>query len=281
MKISAFRIAESLDDALNALRELGPAALPLAGATSLAFLPETQPYTAIDINRIGLSGIRRENGRFVIGATTRVAELQHFSQPGWVLDRVAKCLASQPIRNQSTLGGNICRVFPWADFPVALLVLDATVVLRDAEAREMAAKDFFSQQPARLFREPRLLTEVRVPALGPQMGFGYRKLRLTSTAFSMVTVAAWLEREGNAIRSVRLALGAGVPFPTLVEGVGARLAGLTASPEVLRQAVEPEFATLRFVGAEGMSADYIAHAACVAAADALMEAWQQSLEQTP
>lgn len=279
MKITDFKIPASLDEALALLRELGPAGLPVAGATSLVFIPEDQPVTAVDVNRIGLSGIHLENGTFRIGAATRVAGLQKHHAPGWVLDRVALTLSSQPIRNESTIGGNICRVFPWSDFPAALLALGAGMAIRGAQDKEMTADEFFASQPARLFRSGDLLTEIRVPSLGSGAGFGFRKIRQTATGFSLATAAALLQLEGASIRSVRAALSGAVPFPARCPNVETALAGKKASEGVLREAALNGLSGLKFKEAEGMSAEYIGSLAAVTMGDALVEAWTLAKEQ--
>ncbi|MBP7829918.1 MAG: FAD binding domain-containing protein [Kiritimatiellae bacterium] len=279
MKITDFKIPTRLDEALAALRDLGPAALPVAGATSLVFIPEDQPMTAVDLNRLGLDGIRRDGGVFRVGAATRVATLQKHREPGWVLDRVALTLSSQQIRNESTLGGNICRVFPWSDFPAPLLALGATLVIRGVQEREMPADEFFSSQPARLFRGGDLLTQVRVPALGEGAGFGYKKVRQTATGFSLATAAACLQLDGASVRSARAAVSAAVPFPARCPGVEAALAGKKASEGLLREAALNGLSALRFKEAEGMSAEYIGRLAAVTLGDVLVEAWNQAKEQ--
>lgn len=279
MKITDFKIPTRLDEALALLRELGPAALPVAGATSLVFIPEDQPMTAVDINRLGLDGLRRDNGTFRIGAAARVASLQKHHEPGWVLDRVALTLSSQPIRNQSTIGGNICRVFPWADFPASLLALGATLVVRGAQEKELSSDEFFSSQPVRLFKGGELLTEIRVPAIGAGAGFGYKKVRQTATGFSLVTAAVQLRLEGGAVASVRAALGGGVPFPVRCPGVESALAGKKASEPVLREAARDGLAGLKFKEAEGMSVEFVGNLAAVTLGDALVEAWTAAKEQ--
>lgn len=279
MKITDFKIPATLDEALALLRTLGPAGLPVAGATSLVFIPEDQPMTAVDLNRIGLDGIRRENGTFLVGAATRTAALQKHHEPGWVLDRVALTMSSQQIRNESTIGGNICRVFPWSDFPAPLLALGATLVIRGAQEKELPADEFFSSQPARLFKGGELLTQIRVPATGAGAGFGYRKIRQTATGFSLATGAALLQLEGASIRALRLALSGAVPFPARCPGVEAALAGKKASEGLLREAALNGLSGLRFKEAEGMSAEYIGRLAAVTLGDVLVEAWNQAKER--
>ena len=65
---------ESLDDALAALREGGEDAKLLAGGHSLLPLMKLRlaaPTLLVDLRRVpGLSGIRRDNGAFRIGAMT-------------------------------------------------------------------------------------------------------------------------------------------------------------------------------------------------------------------
>ena len=124
MKIADFATPATADEARRLLKDLGPRGLPVAGGTSLLFLRGDQPVTAVDLSRCGLSGIAARDGHFEIGATTPISDLQDYRADGWVLHRVADRFVSQQIRHQSTLGGNVARVFPWSDFAVALAALE-------------------------------------------------------------------------------------------------------------------------------------------------------------
>lgn len=270
MNITDFRIPGRLDEARAILKELGPAGLPLAGATSLEFIPGKDPKTAVDITRLGLEGIVRENGGFRIGAATRIAALQNHHEPGWVLDRVAVRLASQPIRNMSTIGGNIARVFPWADFPVVLLALNATMVIDETK---VPADEYFASQPARYFKDGALLTAIHVPAVGARVGFGYRKQTQAAMGFSLMTCAALLEADGNHIKTARVALGAGIPFPARLQAIEQALAGKAGGEEIFKAAAAQGLSGLKFKGAAGMSEEYMAHLAAVVVPDALADAW--------
>lgn len=280
MKLVDFRRPTNLQEACAVLAELGPKGYALAGATSLVFMSGNEERVGVDINRIGLSDITRMDGVFHVGALTRVSMLQNHKEAGWVLNRVAVHLASQQIRNISTIGGNIARVFPWADFPVALLALNASVTLGHAtEERTISASEYFDGQPLRLTKPGELVKQVIVPAIRQGEGFGYKKVRLVATAFSIVTVAAWLRLEGHRIAGIRVALGGGVPFPTRAPALEAALQGQRASESTLRNAAQSGLGDLKYKEAEGMSADYVAHLAAVTAGDVLVEAWTQAKEQ--
>jgi len=80
------------------------------------------------IGGAGLGGIRDEGGRTVIGAGTTLAELESAVEP---LATCARRVADVEIREQATIGGNLCAPpgveSPRGDLQAALLVLDAQV----------------------------------------------------------------------------------------------------------------------------------------------------------
>ena len=174
----------NVDDARAELNRLGADAMPVAGASSLMFLRHKEPKVAVDLSRCGMAGIHKEGEAYSIGAMTTIDALRRRQQSGWVLDQVAAQFVTQQIRNISTLGGNIVRVFAWADFPVALLALDAVMTVRGDTTREFGAEEFFAGQPTRLLAAGDLLVRVRVPALQPGEGFGYQKIKRVAADFS-------------------------------------------------------------------------------------------------
>jgi CO/xanthine dehydrogenase FAD-binding subunit len=285
MRIVDFRIPLRTEEAQRVLAELGPRGLPLAGGTSVEFVPGKDERVAVDITRLGLGGIRAESANFCVGATTRIAELQDYHAPGWVLDGVAPHLASQQIRNMSTLGGNIARVFPWADFPVALLALDAQMVIGGGADRVLPADGFFEAQPARLFAPGELLKEVRITALGPGEGFAYRKEKRTAAGFSLATVAVRLALQGRHIGSARIAAGSCIPFPRRLVTAERALAGCRPREAEVGEAVSAGLAGVKFMENAGLSETYVEHLTRVLLRDAILEAAQRAraggTEETP
>ncbi|MBN1269261.1 MAG: FAD binding domain-containing protein, partial [Kiritimatiellae bacterium] len=259
----------TLDEARMVLRDLGDKAVPIAGGTALHFLPDEEPRTAVDLTRLGLSGIREEKGGYTIGATTTLADIMDYRAPDWAFHETTRRTSTHQIRNVSTVGGNIARVFPWADLPVALLALDARMIIQDQATREMAADEYFASQPARLFKNGTLLTGVRVPSLGEGMGFGYHKEVRTFAGFSLMTAAAVLTLDGNRIAQARLAVGAGVPLPRRLPDVEKSLVGQPAEAEAFEKAVAGGIADVSWKGREGMSDEYARHLAQVVLNDVL------------
>ncbi|MBR6022361.1 MAG: FAD binding domain-containing protein [Kiritimatiellae bacterium] len=281
MKLQEFVRPQSVEAAREALKALGRGGMALAGGTALHFMQNQTPVTAVDITRLGLSYIREEEGGYRIGATTPIADIQRYRAPRWALHEICRRMATHQIRNISTIGGNISRVFPWADLPVVLLAMGAEMsIAGDAGETAVGADEYFAEQPAKRFLGGDLLVSVKVPALAAHHGFGSVKVVRTSAAFSMVTVAAWLGLEGNVIREARVAAGAALPFPRRLPEVEAALKDKEACGRVFLEAAKAGAGAARWRGREGMSEEYSRHLASVTIHDALERAAQFAKERT-
>ena len=104
----------SLEEALRLLA-LGPGVLPVAGGTDL--VPSMKqglfaPRVLVDLKGLPeLGGIRLDDGGAAIGAAVRIARLRNdpaLAQRYPALVQAAAELASPPVQNAATLGGNLC-----------------------------------------------------------------------------------------------------------------------------------------------------------------------------
>jgi CO/xanthine dehydrogenase FAD-binding subunit len=272
MKLYEFVRPESLSAARNTLRELGPDCMVLAGGTALHFMRNEVPRVAVDITRLGLSFIRPEGDFFAIGATTPLADIQRYRASRWAMHEICRRISTHQIRNISTIGGNICRVFPWADMPVVLLAMNARMVIYSGKDAEVTADDFFATQPAPRFKGGDILTTVKVPNLRAHQGFGSVKAVRSAASFSLVTIATVLEFDGKNIKAARVAAGSAIPFPRRLPEVERALIGREATPAVFEEAAGKAGADVHWRGREGMSADYLQRLAEVSVVDALERA---------
>ena len=106
----------SLAEAARALADAGPSAMVLAGGTDL--FPNMKRRQQTPGTVIGLRGIAAlrartaEPGRGIaLGALTRLSAIEHDPAiaAAWpALARAASLVATPPIRNMATLGGNLC-----------------------------------------------------------------------------------------------------------------------------------------------------------------------------
>ena len=119
----------------------------LAGGQSLLAamkLRLASPSTLVDVSRIpGMNGIRVEGDALVIGAATRHADVAANAD---VMRRIpalaalANGIGDRQVRAMGTIGGSLANDDPAADYPAAVLGLNATVV---TDRRSIAADDFF------------------------------------------------------------------------------------------------------------------------------------------
>lgn len=272
MKLCEFIRPASLAQARASLRKLGPKGMPLAGGTALHFMPGKTPVSAVDLTGLKLSYIRQKGGFFEIGAATPLSDIQRYRGPRWAMHEICRRISTHQIRNVSTIGGNICRVFPWADLPVVLLAMDAKMVIYSGKNKEMGADEYFSSQPARLFRNGDLLVAVKIPVLKANHGFGSVKAARNAAAFSMVTIAALLELKDGRIAAARVAAGSAIPFPKRLRSVEAALLGKAPSAETFRAAAALAGNDAKWCKQEGMSAEYVGNLAEVSIVDALERA---------
>jgi CO/xanthine dehydrogenase FAD-binding subunit len=272
MKFADFLIPETLDQAREALEELGNRGYAFAGGTAFQYISDRPGATAVDITRLGLDGIEKTDGAYRIGATTTLSDLVRYRADGWVLDRVATRIPTHQVRNISTVGGNISRLFPWSDLPLALLVLEGSVVVQGDQERTYAALDFFTAQPLNLLAPGELVTAVVVPAVAPPLGFGFKKESTTNAAFSLMTAAAAITLEGERLERVRLAANAALPIPMRLTEVETALEARPADPTLFEAAIQNNLGGLDWQGREGMSNEFARHLAGVILQDALEQA---------
>ena len=240
-------------------------AKPLVGGHSL--LPAMKlrlasPAVLVDLGRIpGLSYIREAGGKLAIGAMTthtEVAESELLARSSPLLAQTAAHIGDVQVRNRGTLGGSLAHADPAADYPAAILALDAELVARSAAGeRVIAARDFFTGLFSTALAPGEILTEVRVPKTNGA-GTAYVKFHHPASGFAVVGVAAVVRKKGAGIESA--AVG--------ITGVGPNAYRATAVEQALRKSPPAEAAAHAADGVEPLSdsfasAEYRRHLAAV------------------
>jgi carbon-monoxide dehydrogenase medium subunit len=222
-------VAASPQEAIEAFGD-GSGVTVLAGGTIV--MPEIT-YGRLDARRVvlighaGLSGIRREGDRVVIGAGTTLAELEDAVEP---LGTCARRVADLEIREQATLGGNLCAPpgveSPRGDLQAALLVLDAQV--RSAGAggeRTDAVEDFLTSG------DERLVLDVSVAE--PEAAGSAAVRRPHAHAYTVMRVCA-----ARVAGQVRIAVSGAGPRAARLHAVERAVAGGEAPESAATHALE-------------------------------------------
>lgn len=237
----------------------------LAGGHSLIpamRLRLSQPKTIVDLAGIrDLNYIRERAGHLAIGAMTTHFEIESsklLAEKCPLLTEVAPQIGDVQVRNKGTIGGSLVHADPAADWPAAILALDAELdVTGPRGVRTIPAGDFFVDILQSAVHPNEILTEIRLPA--------------TSKSVAYVKFAQ--KASGFAIAGVAVVLG---KTPAVgVTGVAAKPYRATATEQALRSGNNPSDAARKIAASVEplsdihASGEYRVHLAQVNAARAL------------
>jgi 2-furoyl-CoA dehydrogenase FAD binding subunit len=252
--------AESVEHALDTLREHGDEAKVLAGGQSLVpalNMRLARPRVIVDLNRVpGLDGIEAENGSVRIGALVRQAAAERSPEVREACPLLAETLpyvGHFVTRNRGTVGGSIAHADAAAELSVALVALGGSIV---TSRRTIAVEEFFVSHYTTALEPDELVLATTWPRVQDGQGFAFEEFALRHGDFALATVACVVVAE-----NARIAIGAVTDRPALLQvdvGDAAEAAAaavdpspnLHASPEYRRSLVSVlvERALARAVG---------------------------------
>ena len=229
-----YQRAVSIDDALARLAAAGSAGKLIAGGHSLVPLMKlrlSEPAVLIDVAHVpGFAGIREAGGLIEIGAGTThhdVAASALLRERCPVVAETAAVIGDPQVRNRGTLGGSLAHADPAADYPAAMLAVDADLHLKGPRGwRTVRARDFFRGMLTVDLAPDEILAKV---TFAPVRAAAYAKLRQRASGFAVVGVAAALDVRGGVIAAARVGLTGAAAAPSRLENVEAALAGRPAS----------------------------------------------------
>jgi carbon-monoxide dehydrogenase medium subunit len=189
-----------------------------------------QADTLVNIKRIAsLDKISWDGHVLHIGATATHHHLETDSMVRQHLPMFAYAesqIANIRVRNQGTLGGNLCFSDPHSDPGTALLVYEAGVSVAGRKGeRQMSLDDFLVGMYATALEPDELLVEVQVTPLPPGWGSAY--LRVHRFQRPTLGVAAAARSRDGHLDGVRLAVGCVGPKAVRLSELEAKLQGLT------------------------------------------------------
>mgnify|MGYP005838492217 CR=1 FL=1 len=202
----------------------------LAGGASLIVLLKNRlitPSHLVNLKTVlGLNNIEwddREGLR--IGSLNRHRDIldsalikKHFP----ILSEAASKIATPPIRNMGTIGGNICHAEPSADFPPALMALDATLTLVSSKGeRKVPIGLFFKDYYESVLIQDEVLVEIQIPPPpSKRLGGTYMKLDKITNSIAIVGVASVIGLDEQGVCTFAgLGLGGVASTPLKVEKV--------------------------------------------------------------
>jgi len=203
--------AESLDEAFDLMSKNGPDAKLLAGGHSLLPMMKLRlatPSMLIDISRIpGLDLISASGDRITVGALAThaaIADSERIRQAAPALHDAAGEIGDMQVRNRGTIGGACAHADPAADYPAALLALDAAFTIRTRSGTSTVnASDFFRGMFETALEPDAVLTEI---SFGSAPHSAYVKFPHPASHYAVVGIAVKLDLQGSTIAAARVAI---------------------------------------------------------------------------
>jgi CO/xanthine dehydrogenase FAD-binding subunit len=252
----AYTAPTSVEEAVRALSGASGGAKVLSGGTDLLVQLRSGRLKAdliVDTKLIpGISGIREENGGFVIGAATSGAAIGEHEALGAAWPGVveaANLIGSTQIQGRASLAGNLCNASPAADSVPALIAARATCVVAGAKGRREVPVEAICTGPGRTSLAPdEFIVEFRLPKRPPRSADAYLRF-IPRTEMDIAVVGAGVNLTldaGGVCTDARLVLGAVAPTALIVADAAAALTGrkldetaLAALDKAARAACKP------------------------------------------
>jgi carbon-monoxide dehydrogenase medium subunit len=223
----AYHRPSSVAEAAAALAAASEGKLLAGGMTLLPTMKQrlAQPSDLIDLGAIAdMKGISTTGDGVRIGAMTTHASVASSAEVKAAipaLAHLAENIGDPQVRNRGTIGGSIANNDPAADYPAAVLALDATI---QTNKRTIAADDFFTGMFETALEEGEIITAVSFPK--PQKA-AYAKFPNPASRYALVGVFVAQTASG-----VRVAVTGAAPCVFRASQIEQALAG-NFSPSAL------------------------------------------------
>ncbi|WP_047465959.1 xanthine dehydrogenase family protein subunit M [Rhizobium rhizogenes] len=188
MYATNYHRASSVDEAVKFLSGADEGKYVSGGMTLIATMKQrlASPTDLVDLRHIpSLKGIRVDGRRVTIGAATTHAEVASSAAIRAVcpaLPDLAGMIGDPHVRHMGTIGGSVANNDPAADYPSAMLALNATIV---TDKRQITADDFFTGLFETALEDGELITAITFEA--PERA-GYAKFPNPASRYAMTGV---------------------------------------------------------------------------------------------
>ena len=192
-----------LEDGSGKILAVGMSLIPLMK------LRLASPESVIDLRRIpGLKQITESDGVVRVGAMTTHHEIE--TSPVIrgkcpLLAEAAGEIGDIQVRNMGTIGGSAAHADPAADYPAALVALEARIRLRSAQGeRTVEASEFFLDAFTTALEPGEIVVAIEIAAEGASEGYKYEKVPHPASGFPVVGVAVRVKKSGGGIAMARI-----------------------------------------------------------------------------
>jgi xanthine dehydrogenase FAD-binding subunit len=278
----------SIAEAIQALTTASVSVMPIAGGTDLLLdLKQGRHapiHTLIDLTFVPeMSLLEMRGDELYIGAAVpvnRVAIDPLVWTHAQALVEACNLIAGPQVRNTATLGGNVAHALPAADGTIALTALEAQAeVASPVGTRRMPFTSLFlGPGKSALDKSKEIIVGFYLPITRSHQASRFKRImRPQGVALPILNCAVWLEREGDVVKDIHIAVGPGGPIPFRATQAEAALRGQSFTEETFNHAFEALLEQAQFrTSARRASADYRKHIVGGLFRDVIDVAWKRA-----
>ncbi len=260
-KLENYYIPEKIETAIDIMSKNIESVKLIAGGTAVMAAKNNEIKTLVDIKRLGLDKIVKRGNSICAGTAVTIAGLLESDEIkkycGGLIYEASYYIASTPLRNMITLGGNIVQVFPWSDLPSALLICGAELSITGAKnERRLAYADAVKTHPTQNISKNEIVTEIIFPDMSGYTG-KFIKFSKTSFDYAILDVCTAVKTVNGKFEDVKIAVSAAGSLPQLLNESAELLKGeKTNDKKAIERAAQKAVAETIFTGDKRVTVDY-------------------------
>ena len=201
----------SIQEAIDILKKSDGKAVIVGGGLDITVFPNPIIEQFIFLNKLGLTYIREDDENIKIGATSTITDIAKAPvMQNYLKSKVKIALteiASEPLRNQITMGGSIARHHFYSDIIPALYASRAKIMISDGELVEEFFVDDFYHNDLKALMETHIVVGVHLNKYGDSFQFGTKRFVRNATDIALLNMAMLVQIEEDIIKDVSISVG--------------------------------------------------------------------------
>lgn len=194
------------------------------------------------LSEYDLSYIYQNYDTIIIGSGTTFEEIKQSPILSKVIPTIKNdidLVASLPIRNSATIGGNLTNASPIGDLTIILMALNSELVLTDGiNERIIKLSDFYLDYKKLIKTNAEYIKEVLIQVPKGELKYSFEKVsKRTYLDIASVNSAMLIEVDGNKIINIFISAGGVAPVPKLLKETNQYLIGKDISIDTIDSAL--------------------------------------------
>ena len=277
----------SIPDAITALTSAPGPVLPIGGGTDIMLdLKQgrhSPVHTIVDLTEVSeMKILELRDDQLFIGAGVTVSQIARALLAvahAQALTEACHLIGGPQVRNVATLGGNVAHALPAADGTISLMSLAAEAEVASlGETRRVPLPELFLGPGKSALGTGEIIVGFYLPQIQPGQASAFKRImRPQGVALPIINNSIWLERDGDTIKDVRIAVGPGGGVPFRAHKAEKFLAGKPYSNEMFNFALDALVEEAKFrTSAMRATSEYRYHLVGTLLKDTFATAWERA-----